>query len=243
MNALKLIASSSFITVNIELAKVVGLEASVMLGELASSQLYWEERGELEDGMFFETVEMIEDRTTLTKYQQAKAVKDLEEAGVLRTVRKGIPAKRYFSVNGEKLSALVDNKKSKNLTTGSQKTSQLEVKKLDCNKKREKENRETRKENNNTVSQANLSEPVREKLIDFLDYRKEIKKPYKSDRSLKALVTQVERQEQQIGATAVIAVIDKTMENGWQGLYWDKASKPKEKTGVDAIFGMIGEGL
>lgn len=93
------------------------------------------------------------------------------------------------------------------------------------------------------VAESQLSEPVKEKLFEFLDYRKEIKKPYNSNRGIKALITQVERQEQQIGATAVIAVIDKTMENGWQGLYWDKASKPKEKTGVDAIFGMIGEGL
>lgn len=243
MNVLKLIASNSFITVNVEIARAVGIEAAVVLGELASSQIYWEERGGMEEGMFFETAEQLEERTTLTRYQQTKAINALEDAGIIKTALRGFPAKKYFFVNGDKITELFENKFSKNFKTCVQKTLKQDVKKLESNNKRVKENRETRKEDNNTVSQANLSEPVREKLIDFLDYRKEIKKPYKSDRSLKALVNQVERQEQQIGATAVIAVIDKTMENGWQGLYWDKVGKPKEKTGVDAIFSMIGEGL
>ena len=75
MNVLQLIASSSFLTVNMAIAKQVGNDAAILLAELASSQVYFENNGMLTDGMFFETVELIEDRTNLTKYQQAKAVK------------------------------------------------------------------------------------------------------------------------------------------------------------------------
>ena len=85
-----------------------------------------------------------------------------------------------------------------------------------------------------TVKESNLSEPVKEKVLDFLAYRQEIKKPYKSERSIKSLITQIEKQEQSIGSTAVISVIDTTMQNGWQGLFWDKAPKKQEMSTAEA---------
>lgn len=74
------------------------------------------------------------------------------------------------------------------------------------------------------VLKSNLSEPVKGKLIDFLEYRREIKKPYKSDRSVKTLVGQVEKQEQVIGPSAVIECINRTIRNGWQGLFFEQAA-------------------
>ena len=230
---LQLIASSNFLTVNMAIAKQVGNDAAILLAELASSQVYFEKHEMLTDGMFFETVEQIEDHTNLTKYQQAKAVKKLEEVGVLKTRMKGIPAKRYFFVNGEKIIELVDRKKSKNFTTVGQKTLPQEVKKLDRNNKRETI-KETIKDINNIVFGSSLSEPVKDKVIDFLAYRDEIKKPFKSERGIKSLITQIEKQEQAIGSMAVISVIDTTMQNGWQGLFWDKAPKKQEMSTAEA---------
>ena len=230
---LQLIASSSFLTVNMAIAKQVGNDAAILLAELASSQVYFENSGMLTDGMFFETVELIEDRTNLTKYQQSKAVKVLEETGILKTKLKGIPAKRYFAVDGEKILELVDCKKSKNLTTGGQKTSPQEVKKLDRNNKRYNKNREIIIDKNNIVSESSLSEPVKEKVLDFLEYREEIKKPYKSERSIQSFVKQVEKQEQIHGSIAVIECIDKSIQSGWQGVFWDKIETPASK--IDMI--------
>lgn len=232
---LQLIASSSFLTVNMAIAKRVGNDAAILLAELASSQVYFEGNGMLTDGMFFETVELIEDRTNLTKYQQAKAVKVLEETGILKTKLKGIPAKRYFFVDGEKIVDLVDYKKSKNLTTGGQKTSPQEVKKLDRNNKRYNKNRETIIDKNNIVSESSLSEPVKEKVVDFLAYREEIKKPYKSERSIKSFVNQVEKQEQIHGSIAVIECIDKSIQSGWQGVFWDKIENSMPTSKLDMI--------
>jgi len=223
---LQLIASSNFLTVNMAIAKQVGNDAAILLAELASSQVYFEKQDMLTDGMFFETVEQIEENTNLTKYQQAKAVKRLENIGALKTKMKGIPAKRYFFVDGEKIGELVDRKKSKNFTTVGQKTLPQEVKKLDRNNKRETI-KETIKDINNIVSDSSLSEPVKDKVIDFLAYREEIRKPYRSERSIKSLITQIEKQEQAVGSIAVIRVIDTTMQNGWQGLFWDKAQSPE----------------
>jgi len=241
---LQLIASTNFLTVNMAIAKQVGNDAAILLAELASSQVYFEKQDMLTDGMFFETVEQIEENTNLTKYQQAKAVKRLEDIGALKTKMKGIPAKRYFFVDGEKIGELVDRKKSKNFTTVGQKTLPQEVKKLDRNNKRETI-KETIKDINNIVSDSSLSEPVKDKVIDFLAYREEIKKPYKSERSIKSLITQIEKQEQAIGSMAVIQVIDTTMQNGWQGLFWDKAPKKQNNSAADMaeIARMMDEGV
>lgn len=241
---LQLIASSNFLTVNMAIAKQVGNDAAILLAELASSQVYFEKHEMLTDGMFFETVEQIEDHTNLTKYQQAKAVKKLEEVGVLKTRMRGIPAKRYFLVNGEKILELVDRKKSKNFTTVGQKTLPQDVKKLDRNNKRETIKENNKRDNNNIVVNSSLSEPVKDKVLDFLAYRDEIKKPYKSERSIKSLVTQIEKQEQAIGSIAVIRVIDTSMQNGWQGLFWDKVPKPKNTAADMAeIARMMDEGV
>ena len=96
-----------------------------------------------------------------------------------------------------------------------------------------------------TVQESNLSEPVKEKVLDFLSYRQEIKKPYKSERSIKSLITQIEKQEQAIGSMAVIQVIDTTMQNGWQGLFWDKAPKKQNHSSADMaeIARLMDEGV
>ena len=71
-------------------------------------------------------------------------------------------------------------------------------------------------------------------MIEFLEYRKEIKKPYKSTKSIRSLISQIEKQEQAIGSIAVIHVIDTSMQNGWQGLFWDKAPKKQEMSTAEA---------
>ena len=145
MSVLKLLASDSFLSVNKNLARIVGLDAAVLLAELASTYNYFESQDQLTDGMFYETVERIEENTTLTKYQQAKAVNVLIERGVLETKKIGIPAKRYFKISENEVLNLLDHKKSKNLTTVSQKTAPQEVKKLDCNNNRDIEKRNNKR--------------------------------------------------------------------------------------------------
>jgi len=144
MSILKLLASDGFLSVNKHIAQIVGLDAAVLLAELASSYNFFEAIEQLTpDGMFFETVERIQVNTTLSQYQQAKAVKVLSDAGILETKKVGIPAKRYFRINEDVLIGILNHKSSKNLITGDEKTSSLDVKKLDCNN-----NRENNKQNN-----------------------------------------------------------------------------------------------
>lgn len=231
---IQLVASSGFLTVNKVVAREFGLEAAAFLGELASTQVYWESRGELnEDGMFFETAEQIEENTTLTAYQQGKASKVLESAGLIKTTRKGVPAKKYFAVDSDGLNAFFKNKFPSFLETRNQKNEKLDSQKLGSIKKRDNKKREIRKENNTVFDP--LSEPVREKVNDFLEYRKEIKKPYKSEKSIESFVKQVAKQEQLHGALAVIQCIDTSMQNGWQGVFWENIKSSKASSKLDAI--------
>ena len=251
MSILKFLASDGFLTVNKHIARAVGLDAAVMLAELASSYNYFEMIGQLTDGTFYETVEHVEENTTLSKYQQSKAVKALEDAGILTTKKIGIPAKRYFLINEDAVLALVDYKKSKNCTTGSEKTAPLEVKKQAGNNNVDK--KENKKENNNKgipvaalLGETNISLPVREKVLDFLEYRKDIKKPFKSERSIRSLLKQVETQEQAHGAFAVIDVIDLSIQNGWQGIFFDKIQQGipqqnRKAAELDEFYRMAGE--
>lgn len=86
------------------------------------------------------------------------------------------------------------------------------------------------------ISQAQLSEPVKRKLVEFIEYRQEIKKPYKTARGVKSLVQEAEKQEQIHGSSAVIECIDKSMRNEWQGIFWEKIPKKREVTGEEAYF-------
>lgn len=86
-----------------------------------------------------------------------------------------------------------------------------------------------------TVKESNLSDPVKEKVLDFLAYREEIKKPYKSERSIQSFVKQVEKQEQIHGSIAVIECIDKSIQSGWQGVFWDKIENSRPTSKLDMI--------
>ena len=97
MSILKLIASSSYLTVNKNLARSLSLEAAILYADLASTQLYWNERGE---DWFFRTRELTEQETTLSRSKQIKAYKLLKGAGLIKDKFKGIPAKKYYQIDG-----------------------------------------------------------------------------------------------------------------------------------------------
>ena len=130
INIVSLLASDNFIVINRGLLKRYGLNVTLMLCELASEYNYYNNEGKLEeDGMFFSTIENISDKTGLSRYQQAEALKVLEQMGIVKTIVKGVPAKRYFKLDVKELA----NKLANNLPTSLQKTDKLDVKKLATN--------------------------------------------------------------------------------------------------------------
>ena len=103
MKSANLLASKGFIQLNIHLIQTVGLHEAIIIGELLSEYNYWEQHGKLDNGWFYSTVENIQKRTSLSRYQQAKAIEHLEELGVLKTTLRGVPARRYIKIDDDKL--------------------------------------------------------------------------------------------------------------------------------------------
>jgi predicted phage replisome organizer len=68
------------------------------------------------------------------------------------------------------------------------------------------------------VEESNLSEPLKEKVCDWIQYKREEKRFTYKERSSKALVHEVEKAEQTYGSIAVIEQIGKAMSSGWQGM-------------------------
>jgi len=134
MNILQILASENYITVNKDLIKILNLEGAVVFGELASEYIYWDKAGELEDGYFYSTVENMQEKTSLSSYQQRQALKILEEKELIKVKLKGIPAKRYIKINEDQVVKILNIKMLKNLTTRSEKNKQQDVKKINTNK-------------------------------------------------------------------------------------------------------------
>ena len=124
-----LLSSTAYLVVNKQLARQVGLKAVVLLADLISKENYFIENGTIKDGWFFNTSKNIERDTTLTNYQQKKAIKKLEEIGFIETSLKGMPATLHFKI--------LENKISTYLKTSFKETSKQDLKKLKTNKNKE----------------------------------------------------------------------------------------------------------
>ena len=109
MSILKTIASRNFITVNKLLAHYIGLNESLILGELASEWDYYNEMGQLEpDGYFYVTVEKLWLNTTIKEDLQRKVLKNLEKYGIVEISYRGIPRKRFIRLNEKAIEEIID---------------------------------------------------------------------------------------------------------------------------------------
>jgi hypothetical protein len=112
-NILELISGKGFIMVNKGLAKTVGLNAAVIYGELVSTYTYWKENNGLTEHegkmWFYCTIEDLEEKTTLKRDAQDKAIRALVKEGLIEVKRFGLPAKRYFHVTDKYIEILFAN--------------------------------------------------------------------------------------------------------------------------------------
>ena len=190
MNVLQLISADNFIAVNKTLIKEFGIEPAILLGEFASEAVYWEAREELVDGYFYSTISNVEERTTLSDYQQRKALALLQEQGVVDVIsKKGSPPKRYIKINTERILEILDFQTSKNSSFKPQKIKDLNLKKLEIKKKEPKKNE--KEENIKDIVEGIVPEELKTAINDFIDMRKTLKKPVTA-RGLKMLINKAE---------------------------------------------------
>lgn len=145
MGLVSMIASNNYIVVNKQLARMFGLEEAIMLGELASEMEYWQQRGELQGGFFYSTIENVKDSTTLSDKRQRSALTALKDAGIVDVKLAGMPAKRYIRINEKQLALILLNNVSENGETSSAEMEEQETPKRQINNNKENSN----KNNNN----------------------------------------------------------------------------------------------
>ncbi len=139
MTILNLISSSSYIVVNKDLMRLLGINEAILLGELASESIYWENSGKTDDGWFYSTIQNLEEKTTLNAKKQQKALNTLQKHGLIDIALRGIPCKRYIKLNEENIEKLLIYQIGKNGETRFSKTAKQGSPKLLTNKKEKKE--------------------------------------------------------------------------------------------------------
>ena len=101
MSILQLLSKKNYIAYNKGLAKKIGVDEAILFGEMCSlTNVYGDE--------FFCDQETLMEETCLTEYRVRNAVKTLQDVGLLKVERKGMPAKNYYTLNEDVLIELLD---------------------------------------------------------------------------------------------------------------------------------------
>jgi len=110
LSPLDLLDSGNFQTYNRQVARVLGsVNAAIMLAELVNRYNYHKSEGELksfqkyEGEWFYYTVEKCTDRTVLSRKEQETAIKIIERFKLFEKRSIGIPPRRHFRLDIEKI--------------------------------------------------------------------------------------------------------------------------------------------
>jgi hypothetical protein len=99
---------TSWWPINKEFTRAFGIDVSVYIMDLSGKQEYFSNNNKLdEEGFFFNTKKDIQADTTLSPYQQDKALKVLKDFGFVETKLEGMPAKVHYKVNVERLNEAI----------------------------------------------------------------------------------------------------------------------------------------
>lgn len=253
MNILSLLASDNYIVINRDLLKKYGINVTLMLCELASEYNYFDKSGMLDDGMFFSTIDNIYEKTGLSKYQQTEALKVLDKIGIVKSVVKGIPAKRYFKIDVEELAKQIVNispssckkigkldgekvetkNNNRKLINNSNNLKDKESKKEDTNNTQiEHVEKTTCRKKKKTISydeqiaEYTDNEELQDALKAFLQMRSFIKKPM-TEYALKLMLKKLD----EFGNTddTKIAILNQSITNNWQCIFPLKDENTKQE--------------
>jgi len=205
MNSCHILGRHAHWNVNKKLARLVGLEAALLISDLISKREYFIQNKDitLED-WFFNTQENIEVDTGLTPHQQRKAFEILKSHGFIETQRKGIPAKQHFKI--------FDVQLLKFLTTGCENFLHLYNKNKD-NKNKEEEEKQKGFE---------VLETFKEPYNTWMSYKAERREPYKSEKSKEQFYKLLLKLSNNNPLTAM-QIVNQSMANNWAGIFPLKA--------------------
>lgn len=146
-----ILGQGAHFTINKKMLLNIGLEPTLLLQHLIDLYENYFERKDYDD--FFQKQIDIEVSTGLSKYQQRKALAILIEYNFVSVVKKGIPAKNYYTINTKQILHFMSDEK---LNPTSKKSKPLKSEKVnDINK--EKEDKEKNKQKSNKEKDVSSS--------------------------------------------------------------------------------------
>lgn len=219
MGIKKLLGSDAFFMLNKTLVKELGIDEALILATLIDATEIFEEE------WFYQTTETIEGLTTLKRKRQDIAIKNLLDAGLIDKKVMGLPAKRYFKINTDLLLNIVLGTKNTNQIVPKEQTTLLP----ECNNKNIIDKNITIKKLTleDEVQTLNVGQDLKKKLIEYLQYRKEIKKTLKTLSSIKGQIKLIGKDYQD--EQHLIESIDKSMANEYQGIFPTKNYRPRQQ--------------
>lgn len=170
-SAMKLLSQSSRRVVNKNLAKIVWIDASLLLSYLCDQNEYYQSTGQLvawkknQDKMFFFcTQPTIEEQTTLTRKPTQSAIKKLSDLWLIVVEKIWVPAKNHFWINEKKILEVTN---STNKIVPKAHTSMSQKDKLDSTKGTVTNNIYKEINNNNIdtniITATDVAEPSKQK--------------------------------------------------------------------------------
>lgn len=243
VDIISLLSTDGYIMCNKTLIKLFGADCAILVGELCAEYNYYKAREELNEyNEFFSTQENIEDMTGLNPYSQRKALKVLQDNGIITVTRRGVPAKNFYGICENKLLDI--------FTTRCLNFKELEVQNLNINNNNNKNNKnntstnvevETKKSTKklslydkcfNAITDSIDDEKEIIALDNFLKFRLEIKdKPLYVNqwkgllKKYNSLVT-----TNNLTLEQRIKVINQSIENGWLSFYELKSGNAYNKS-------------
>nr|WP_275667292.1 hypothetical protein [Vibrio sp. Isolate24] len=199
---------------------------------MLSQSIYWSRRTNA-SGWFYKTQDEWQDETGMTRRELDTARKKLRSLGILEEKKQGVPCRVFYRINEPNLIAQMEQ------------TSLAECAKLDCTNapssgggisqtKTETTQRlpetTTEKVNKKSSIKGSLVSDdqvptmlVREAWAEYLDFRKRIKKPFKTERGERTqMLNLIKLCQNVVGMQRKI--IEQSIDNEWQGLFALKQS-------------------
>lgn len=239
------LAQDAYLVVNKAFVQTLGLTETVLLSLLLDRHTYFSQTNQIDSGWFYCTNEYLQTTLHLGRKFVDGALKVLETAQLIETTRKGLPAKKYFRLSFDNIkNRMAENNQvcteSTNLYVPRVQESNNKDnnnKDIDnsslCSELSESLLSPTITEKNNSSSTTPYSPPskakpkfdlgfiadeFREDYTAWLDYRKEINKPFKTQRSVELNYQSALRLS---GNDPKIfkQIIEQSIANGWQGLF------------------------
>ena len=237
MGILQLLAKENYIAYHKTLARLIGVDESILFGELCSmNNLYGDE-------FFCEQSKLMND-TCLTEYRIRNALKNLQKADLVSVVKKGLPAKNYYVLNENKLLELLecqstsaikfDTTGNDNFDTTCDGDSDSTFNKNTRSKNTGSKNTTKKKERKNTSYDEILStvteDSLRDLYLEYIKMRKLIKSPM-TDRALNMLIKKVNELEPESIERQKLLLETAIMKN-WKSVYPLKGEEKRQKEPV-----------